>query len=248
MEMKPSLEELKVEAKNYAYNIMNTVRDSMAARKFNDMLKLTAREGKFTVEREVIRNPTTNFSSVVWFVELKRPKFEDVRNGPLFGGPSFSFEQQRPKSRRYEGVSSRHRCSRGCNKHINVHTIVAIVKHFGTLNVLGKRIGFPVVALHELCNINEFVVASGGGSINNGGANRVPQRPMNWKTKIHNKWVTTGHRLFGHKCHFVELHKYGRDLLDSENGVAKLQAVAKEAAFDFDSYRSKWLKIMLLLM
>ncbi|GLJ43555.1 hypothetical protein SUGI_0906100 [Cryptomeria japonica] len=46
---------------------------------------------------------------------------------------------------------------------------------------------------------------------------------MYWKTRICNKWETTGHCPFGDKCHFshgvAELQKYGGGLLDSENGA-----------------------------
>ncbi|GLJ46178.1 hypothetical protein SUGI_0972670 [Cryptomeria japonica] len=46
---------------------------------------------------------------------------------------------------------------------------------------------------------------------------------MYWKTRICNKWETTGHFPFGDKCHFAhgvaELPKYGGGLLDSENGA-----------------------------
>lgn len=51
--------------------------------------------------------------------------------------------------------------------------------------------------------VNEFVVANGGGSSNGGGANGTSQRPMYWKTRICNKWETTGHCPFGDKCHFA---------------------------------------------
>lgn len=62
---------------------------------------------------------------------------------------------------------------------------------------------------------------NGTGNGNNGG-NGSFQRPSNWKTRICNKWETTGHCPFGDKCHFAhglaELQKYGGGLLDGENG------------------------------
>ncbi|WMV20920.1 hypothetical protein MTR67_014305 [Solanum verrucosum] len=45
-------------------------------------------------------------------------------------------------------------------------------------------------------------------------------KPSNWKTRICNKWETTGYCPFGSKCHFAhgaaELHKYGGGLVDME--------------------------------
>ncbi|KAG9158093.1 hypothetical protein Leryth_000258 [Lithospermum erythrorhizon] len=45
-------------------------------------------------------------------------------------------------------------------------------------------------------------------------------KPSNWKTRICNKWETTGYCPFGSKCHFAhgaaELHKYGGGLADIE--------------------------------
>lgn len=45
------------------------------------------------------------------------------------------------------------------------------------------------------------------------GANGTTQKPSNWKTRICNKWETTGSCPFGSKCHFAhglaELHKFG---------------------------------------
>ncbi|KAL8142680.1 hypothetical protein V2J09_015712 [Rumex salicifolius] len=58
------------------------------------------------------------------------------------------------------------------------------------------------------------VVVGGGG----GGAN---EKPSNWKTRICNKWETTGNCPFGSKCHFAhglaELHKYGGGLMETES-------------------------------
>lgn len=61
-----------------------------------------------------------------------------------------------------------------------------------------------------------------GGSSNvlGNGGNGVSQKPSNWKTRICNKWETTGSCPFGSKCHFAhglqELHKYGGGLLEME--------------------------------
>ncbi|KAA8533453.1 hypothetical protein F0562_031113 [Nyssa sinensis] len=58
----------------------------------------------------------------------------------------------------------------------------------------------------------------GGGYGNSGDAPN--QKPSNWKTRICNKWETTGHCPFGSKCHFAhgvgELHKYGGGLVEAE--------------------------------
>ncbi|GMH09130.1 hypothetical protein Nepgr_010970 [Nepenthes gracilis] len=46
------------------------------------------------------------------------------------------------------------------------------------------------------------------------------QKPLNWKTRICNKWETTGNCPFGSKCHFAhgltELHRYSGELLEVE--------------------------------
>eukprot|EP00252_Welwitschia_mirabilis_P005582 TRINITY_DN16048_c0_g1_i1.p1 TRINITY_DN16048_c0_g1~~TRINITY_DN16048_c0_g1_i1.p1 ORF type:complete len:463 (+),score=116.18 TRINITY_DN16048_c0_g1_i1:646-2034(+) len=62
---------------------------------------------------------------------------------------------------------------------------------------------------------------NGAGSANgNNGGNGSFQRPSNWKTRICNKWETTGHCPFGDKCHFAhglaELQKYGGVLSDAD--------------------------------
>ncbi|KAG9155730.1 hypothetical protein Leryth_003999 [Lithospermum erythrorhizon] len=45
-------------------------------------------------------------------------------------------------------------------------------------------------------------------------------KPSNWKTRICNKWETTGYCPFGNKCHFAhgatELHNYGGGLAETE--------------------------------
>ncbi|XP_010671084.2 zinc finger CCCH domain-containing protein 56 [Beta vulgaris subsp. vulgaris] len=52
------------------------------------------------------------------------------------------------------------------------------------------------------------------------GANGPIQKPSNWKTRICNKWETTGSCPFGSKCHFAhglaELHKFGGGLMEGE--------------------------------
>eukprot|EP01018_Ginkgo_biloba_P021367 Gb_34650 [translate_table: standard] len=67
---------------------------------------------------------------------------------------------------------------------------------------------------------NELV---NGGSGNNNGGSGSFQKPMYWKTRICNKWETTGLCPFGDKCHFAhgaaELQKYGGGLLDLESGA-----------------------------
>lgn len=58
----------------------------------------------------------------------------------------------------------------------------------------------------------------GGGGYGSSGANGPNQKPSNWKTRICNKWETTGSCPFGNKCHFAhgvaELHKYGGGLVE----------------------------------
>lgn len=55
-------------------------------------------------------------------------------------------------------------------------------------------------------------------------------KPAFWKTKMCNKWETTGHCPFGEKCHFAhglgELQKFGGFHADAENGNAVV-AVSK---------------------
>ncbi|KAK6926188.1 Zinc finger, CCCH-type [Dillenia turbinata] len=61
-------------------------------------------------------------------------------------------------------------------------------------------------------------VGGGGGYASSG--NGPYQKPSNWKTRICNKWETTGSCPFGNKCHFAhgiaELHKYGGGLVDAD--------------------------------
>ncbi|KAG6549003.1 hypothetical protein Mapa_009445 [Marchantia paleacea] len=54
---------------------------------------------------------------------------------------------------------------------------------------------------------------SGGGGVGGVAGGTVNLRPPNWKTRLCNKWETTGNCPFGEKCHFAhgtaELQKYG---------------------------------------
>ncbi|KAJ9678410.1 hypothetical protein PVL29_020555 [Vitis rotundifolia] len=43
----------------------------------------------------------------------------------------------------------------------------------------------------------------GGGGYGSSGPNGPNQKPSNWKTRICNKWETTGSCPFGNKCHFA---------------------------------------------
>lgn len=43
----------------------------------------------------------------------------------------------------------------------------------------------------------------GGGGYGSSGANGLNQKPSNWKTRICNKWETTGSCPFGNKCNFA---------------------------------------------
>eukprot|EP00252_Welwitschia_mirabilis_P020720 TRINITY_DN5130_c0_g1_i1.p1 TRINITY_DN5130_c0_g1~~TRINITY_DN5130_c0_g1_i1.p1 ORF type:complete len:367 (-),score=52.79 TRINITY_DN5130_c0_g1_i1:460-1560(-) len=65
------------------------------------------------------------------------------------------------------------------------------------------------------------IAGNGNASVNgNNGGNGSSQRPSNWKTRICNKWETTGHCPFGEKCHFAhglaELQKYGGSISDAD--------------------------------
>ncbi|XP_060204106.1 zinc finger CCCH domain-containing protein 56-like isoform X2 [Lycium barbarum] len=57
-----------------------------------------------------------------------------------------------------------------------------------------------------------------GGFGNNAAGGNL--KPSNWKTRICNKWETTGYCPFGSKCHFAhgaaELHKYGGGLVEMD--------------------------------
>ncbi|GLJ29883.1 hypothetical protein SUGI_0590760 [Cryptomeria japonica] len=67
---------------------------------------------------------------------------------------------------------------------------------------------------------------SGNGAGNGNNGNGPFQRPLNWKTRICNKWETTGHCPFGEKCHFAhglaELQKFGGGIADADNGDASV--------------------------
>ncbi|KNA14384.1 hypothetical protein SOVF_107930 [Spinacia oleracea] len=67
----------------------------------------------------------------------------------------------------------------------------------------------------------------GGGTAY--GANGPTQKPSNWKTRICNKWETTGSCPFGSKCHFAhglaELHKFSG--LDGEGRDSPMPAETK---------------------
>ncbi|KAJ7554824.1 hypothetical protein O6H91_05G010900 [Diphasiastrum complanatum] len=72
----------------------------------------------------------------------------------------------------------------------------------------------------ESADMNVTPPSSSGGGGGSGSASGGPMpRPPNWKTRICNKWETTGHCPFGDKCHFAhgaaELQKYGGGSIDS---------------------------------
>ncbi|KAK9144309.1 hypothetical protein Sjap_004212 [Stephania japonica] len=73
----------------------------------------------------------------------------------------------------------------------------------------------------EQSKARESVAISLGPTVGSGygnNANGSNQKPSNWKTRICNKWETTGYCPFGSKCHFAhglgELHKYGGGLVE----------------------------------
>ncbi|KAI3878970.1 hypothetical protein MKW92_043574 [Papaver armeniacum] len=81
----------------------------------------------------------------------------------------------------------------------------------------------------EQSKARESVAISLGPSMGNGygtTANGSTQKPSNWKTRICNKWETTGYCPFGSKCHFAhglgELHRYGGGLVDTEGREGSL--------------------------
>ncbi|KAF8379062.1 hypothetical protein HHK36_028489 [Tetracentron sinense] len=70
----------------------------------------------------------------------------------------------------------------------------------------------------------------GGGYGNNGNGSNL--KPSNWKTRICNKWETTGYCPFGSKCHFAhglgELHKYGGGLVEIERDSSSAPPDSKQ--------------------
>ncbi|XP_078440715.1 zinc finger CCCH domain-containing protein 56-like [Wolffia australiana] len=72
-----------------------------------------------------------------------------------------------------------------------------------------------------------------------GGGGGGGQKPSNWKTRICNKWETTGFCPFGSKCHFAhgsgELHKYGGGAMEAERWEPSAMAPAPPAAAERES-------------
>ncbi|XP_060171471.1 zinc finger CCCH domain-containing protein 56-like [Lycium barbarum] len=58
------------------------------------------------------------------------------------------------------------------------------------------------------------------GGFGNNATSGATQKPSNWKTRICNKWETTGYCPFGSKCHFAhgaaELNKFGGGAAENE--------------------------------
>lgn len=74
----------------------------------------------------------------------------------------------------------------------------------------------------EQSRARESVAISVSPTVGSGYGAGVPsQKPSNWKTRICNKWETTGNCPFGSKCHFAhglaELHKYGDGFVEGES-------------------------------
>ncbi|GAB2264932.1 hypothetical protein Dimus_000003 [Dionaea muscipula] len=86
----------------------------------------------------------------------------------------------------------------------------------------GCPFGESCTFLHdEQSRARESVAISVSPTVGSGyGVIGASQKPSNWKTRICNKWETTGSCPFGSKCHFAhglaELHKYGGGLMDVE--------------------------------
>ncbi|KAF6140942.1 hypothetical protein GIB67_030153 [Kingdonia uniflora] len=75
----------------------------------------------------------------------------------------------------------------------------------------------------EQSKARESVAISLGPSMSNpygNNVNGITLKPSNWKTRICNKWETTGYCPFGSKCHFAhgygELHRYGGGLVEMD--------------------------------
>ncbi|CAE6030836.1 unnamed protein product [Arabidopsis arenosa] len=78
-------------------------------------------------------------------------------------------------------------------------------------------------ATEALRNRESFAISFGPrgyGAASDGGNVAQTLKPPNWKTRICNKWETTGYCPFGTNCHFAhgasELHTFGGGLVEGE--------------------------------
>ncbi|GAB4858155.1 hypothetical protein Ancab_009552 [Ancistrocladus abbreviatus] len=86
----------------------------------------------------------------------------------------------------------------------------------------------------EQSRARESVAISVSPTVGSGyGTSGVNQKPSNWKTRICNKWETTGNCPFGSKCHFAhglaELHKYGGAVVETEGRDSLAQTESKQS-------------------
>ncbi|GAB4826438.1 hypothetical protein Ancab_009303 [Ancistrocladus abbreviatus] len=147
---------------------------------------------------EELRRPPPNWQEIVAAHEEERGISVEQREEHQI--PTISSSDSRSESQRsYKG--------RHCKK-------------FSTEE--GCPYGDNCTFLHdEQSRARESVAISVNPTVGSGcGVNGVNQKPSNWKTRICNKWETTGNCPFGSKCHFAhglaELHKYGAGLIDTE--------------------------------
>lgn len=70
---------------------------------------------------------------------------------------------------------------------------------------------------------NAISLGPGPAGSPSSGIGAPSERPPNWKTRLCNKWETTGHCPFGQKCHFAhgltELQTHGGFHVESKNGA-----------------------------
>lgn len=156
---------------------------------------------------EELRRPPPNWQEIVAAYEEERGVLMEPREEHAI--PTFSSSEIRGESQRsYKG--------RHCKKFYTEE---------------GCPYGENCTFLHdEQSRARESVAISlsptvGAGPYANG-VNVINQKPSNWKTRICNKWETTGNCPFGSKCHFAhglqELHKYGGGLMDMDGRDACL--------------------------
>lgn len=92
--------------------------------------------------------------------------------------------------------------------------------------------GFAVAGAGVVVAAAPAAGGGNGGGVGGGGGGGPNEKPSNWKTRICNKWETTGNCPFGSKCHFAhglaELHKYGGGLLDNETRDSSTPTESKQ--------------------
>jgi len=75
----------------------------------------------------------------------------------------------------------------------------AVAANSGGVVAASPRVETPLVP-----STNGHLKETGGGGGSTSAGSAPPNaRPSNWKTRLCNKWETTGHCPFGDKCHFA---------------------------------------------